>query len=340
MRILNGLCLWIQNTCSIVRFLAGYWNGNTLDTLSDVLNSVRFKGAMYGLFEFSAPWGLRFPEASGHIRIFMVVRGGCLIQLAGDRQPTSLAAGEILLARKDTIVELKDASASPVIPIEEACTAIPTRGHTLKLGGGGAASTLMVGCFTLDAQHQNPVLSSLPDIIHLRSQDVQAAPGLETTIRLLISEVAGNGPGGDILVSRLSDAIFIQIVRTYIAQIKHCNETPGWLKAVADHQIGPALSLIHEKPEAPWTVASLANAVNMSRTSFATKFAALVQSTPIDYLTSWRMQKAVVLMREGCENVEEISTAVGYTSRASFAKAFKKEFGRSPGEFRKELLQN
>lgn len=323
------MCQTVPNTLD--NGISNYY----MDTLSDVLNTVRFKSAMYGLFEFSAPWGLRLPEATGHVRLFMVVRGGCLIELASTKAPTSLAAGELLLVRKNTSAELKDGPSSPVIPIEKACTTMPTRGHTLKLGGGGASSTLMVGCFTLEAQHQNPFLSSLPELIHLQSQHVQAEPGLETTIRLLISEVASNGPGGEILVSRLSDAIFIQIVRAYIAQIKHCQETPGWLKAVADNEIGPALSLIHEKPEAPWTVASLADAVNMSRTSFATKFAALVQTTPIDYLTSWRMQKAVALMRDGQDNVEEISNAVGYTSRASFAKAFKKEFGRSPGEFRK-----
>src|SRR5574337_821374 len=99
MEILNGLCSSIRILCPFVQYLVQRWNACILDTLSDVLNSVRFKSAMYGLFEFSAPWGLRFPEASGHVRIFMVVRGGCLIQLAGDRDPTSLAAGELLLAR-------------------------------------------------------------------------------------------------------------------------------------------------------------------------------------------------------------------------------------------------
>jgi AraC-like DNA-binding protein len=195
----------------------------------------------------------------------------------------------------------------------------------------------MVGCFILDAHQHNPFMLSLPGIIHLTSQCVQAEPGLESTIRLLISEVSGSGPGGDILVNRLSDAIFVQIVRAYIGQIKHCKETPGWLKALADAEIGPALNLIHEKPEVPWTVATLADAVNMSRTSFATKFATVVKTTPIDYLTSWRMQKAIGLMRDGEANVEYISNAVGYISRAAFAKAFKKEFGQSPGEYRHKL---
>lgn len=308
-----------------------------MDTLSDVLSSVRFQSAMYGLIECTAPWGIRLPAAQGHVRLVMVVRGGCLIRFEGEEEPISLAAGELVLSRKDGAAEFKDAPKSPVLPVEEISSAMPARGQVLKLGGGGASSTLMLGCFILDANQHNPFTSSLPAVIHLRSKQVQAEPGLESTIRLLISEVSGNGPGGDILVNRLSDAIFVQIVRAYIEQIKQCKETPGWLKALADAEIGPALNLIHEKPEVPWTVAMLADAVNMSRTSFATKFASVVKTTPIDYLTSWRMQKAMDLIRDGEANVEHISNAVGYASRAAFAKAFKKEVGESPGEYRAKL---
>lgn len=308
-----------------------------MDTLSDVLNSIRFQGAMYGLIECTAPWGIRMPPAQGHLRLFMVVRGGCLIQFEGEEEPISLAAGELVLSRKDGTAEFKDAPSSLVLPIEQISSEMPARGRVLKLGGGGATSALMVGCFILDAHQHNPFMTSLPGVIHLTSQRVQAEPGLESTIRLLISEVSGSGPGGDILVNRLSDAIFVQVIRAYIGQIKQCRETPGWLKALADAEIGPALNLIHDKPEVPWTVATLADAVNMSRTSFATKFAAVVKTTPIDYLTSWRMQKAIALMRDGEANMEHISSAVGYVSRAAFAKAFKKEFGASPGEYRHKL---
>lgn len=306
-----------------------------MDTLSDVLSSVRFESAIYGLTECSAPWGISLPSATGHVRLFMVVRGGCLIYFEGEKEPISLAAGELVFCRKDVAVELKDTASSLAVPIEKIAGEGPARGRVHKTGGGGASSSLMLGCFVLDAHQQNPFMTSLPDVIYLTSQHLLAEPGLESTIRLLISEVSGNGPGGDILVSRLSDAIFVQVVRAYIAQIKQCKETPGWLKALTDTEIGPALNLIHEKPEAPWTVATLAESVNMSRTSFATKFAALVRQTPIDYLTSWRMQKAVALIRDEKMKVEDIASAVGYTSRAAFAKAFKKELGQSPGEYRK-----
>ena len=316
-----------------------------MDTLSDVLNSVRFQGAMYGLIDCVAPWGFRMPHAQGHIRLIMVVHGACVIQFA-DSDAITLRSGELLLAKKETICEFMDSPGGLVLPIEQLCSSMPTRGQRLRLGGDSSenvamneesVTSLMLGCFTLDANQRNPFFASLPDLIHLNSAHVLSESGLESTIRLLVSEVAGNGPGGDILVGRLSEAILVQIIRAYITQVKNCKETPGWLKAIADPQIGMALSLIHEKPEAPWTVASLADAVNMSRTSFATRFASLVNATPIDYLTSWRMQKAVALLRDGDANVEFIGSAVGYTSRAAFAKAFKKEFGRAPGEFRDSL---
>jgi AraC-like DNA-binding protein len=335
--LLNGLCFKVRILCSRVQIGSFGRTVIFMDTLSDVLNSVRFQGAMYGLIECTAPWGIQFPGTPGHIGLFMVVRGGCLIQFEGEKEPISLAAGELVLSRKNVAAEFKDAPSSPVLPIEQIASAMPDRGRVLTLGGGGASSSLMVGCFILDAHQHNPFMTSLPSVIHLTSQRVQAEPGLESTIRLLISEISGSGPGGDILVNRLSDAIFVQVVRAYIGQIKQCKETPGWLKALADAEIGPALNLIHDKPEVPWTVATLADAVNMSRTSFATKFAAAVNNTPIDYLTSWRMQKAIALMRGGEGNMEYISNTVGYISRAAFAKAFKKEFGESPGQYRDKL---
>lgn len=336
MDVLNGLCFKVHIVCLIVQML--WRNGTTIDrmdTLSDVLNSVRFGGAMYGLLECAAPWGIQMPSMQGHVRLFAVVRGGCLIEFNGERTSISLAAGELVLSCKEVTCKVRDAPESDTVPIEKISTETPPRrGQVVKIGGGGPVSSLMMGCFTLDAQHPNPFVASLPAVIFLNSQQIQAEPGLEAAIRLLIAEVSGSGPGGDILVNRLSDAIFVQIIRAYIAQINQCSQTPGWLKALTDPAIGAALNNIHASPHTPWTVATLADAVGMSRTSFAIKFATLVGQTPIDYLTSWRMQKAVTLIRDENANVEDVALAVGYASRAAFAKAFKKQLGQSPGQYR------
>ena len=139
------------------------------------------------------------------------------------------------------------------------------------------------------------------------------------------------------VISRLTDLLFIQGVRAHISQIKKCPETTGWLKAIADPQIGQALSLIHASPEAPWTVASLATSVSMSRSSFAARFSQLMNTSPVDYVTSWRMQKAEELLRQGVVNPSEIAPLIGYQSEAAFRKAFKRETGQTPGNMRRQI---
>ncbi len=174
---------------------------------------------------------------------------------------------------------LQDAASSAVFSLQDVCSGgPPPRGESLKFGGGGALTSLIMGCFELDSIGKNPLLEGLPGVIYLKSEQLQSEPWLEKTLRSLASESAQNRPGSDILISRLTDVLFIQSIRAFISQIKGCPETTGWLKALSDPEIGnSALSLIHEKPEAPWTVATLASAVGMSRTSFATKFTSIVK---------------------------------------------------------------
>lgn len=305
-----------------------------MDTLSDVLSAIKFESALYGLIECGAPWGIQIPAADGHVRLLMVVQGNCLLRVTDTGQTLKLAEGELLLSRNYGTLDLLDAPDSAILPVGEACGTVPMRGQPVRIGGDGPVTSVMIGCFTLTAEQRNPFVASLPEVIHLQSHQVQSEAGLSALFRLLSSEITGTGPGGDILVMKLADIIFVQVVRAYVSQVKSCTETPGWLRAIGDPDIGAALNLIHANPSADWTVGTLAEKVNMSRTSFATKFAALVEKTPIDYLTSWRMQRALLLLQSGHGDIEEIANSVGYTSRAAFAKAFKKEFGRTPGEFK------
>ncbi len=268
----------------------------------------------------------------------MLLRGNCLLTFEGMPEPFSLAGGELIISPRGVGCTLQDSLSSPILPLEQVSTAPPPRGATFKFGGGGALTSLVMGCFEFDSVGKNPLIAGLPGVIYLKAEQLQSEPWLEYTLRALAAEAAQNRPGSDILMSRLTDVLFIQSIRAFISQIKNCEETTGWLKALLDPEIGAALSLIHERPEAPWTVASLANAVGMSRTSFATKFTSLVTNTPIEYVTSWRMQRALNFMRQGQDNLSVIASSVGYKSEAAFAKAFKRELGESPGGFRKKML--
>ena len=104
-----------------------------------------------------------------------------------------------------------------------------------------------------------------------------------------------------------------------------------------DAQIGRALALMHAQPAKDWSAEALAAEVGMSRSGFAERFATLVGKAPMQYLTYWRMQLAAQRLRESREAVAQVGYAVGYESEAAFSRAFKREFGKGPGEWRRRL---
>ena len=157
-------------------------------------------------------------------------------------------------------------------------------------------------------------------------------PWLETTLQYLASETASALPGAETVIGHLTDIIFIQAVRAYISGAGECKK--GLAKAITDPQIGQALSLIHNAPQEPWTVASLALRAGMSRAGFAARFRELVGEPPLQYLTRWRMHKAAGMLRAGPESLGEIAGRIGYEAEAAFSKAFKRWAGHAPGAYR------
>jgi transcriptional regulator GlxA family with amidase domain len=154
------------------------------------------------------------------------------------------------------------------------------------------------------------------------------------------AEFTSAAPGAQLVMARLTDVLFVQILRAYIMQAdpqgEACQRQAGVLRALVDPQVAQALGLMHQQLDHPWTVAELAQRVSMSRTGFAVRFAKLAGITPLDYLRKWRMQKASHLLQQGEGSLEQIARRVGYGSGAAFSKAFKDETGLPPGLYRKE----
>jgi AraC-like DNA-binding protein len=156
---------------------------------------------------------------------------------------------------------------------------------------------------------------------------------LHTTLQLLASEMAEQSPGSEVAANRLAEVLFIQTLRAHIASgSETCKR--GWLRAIFDPQVGGALRSIHENVNSPWTVESLAAAAGMSRSAFALRFKEMLGQTPLDYVTEWRMQKAMPLLQNGDKKLVEVARSVGYESDAAFSKAFKRVVGVAPREYR------
>jgi len=178
----------------------------------------------------------------------------------------------------------------------------------------------------------------LPGLILVKADQARTL-ALQSTLQLLASEMAEATPGGEMLAQRLAEVLFIQMLRTHIASGAESHKQ-GWLRAIFDPQMGACLRAIHEDVNKPWTVESLAGAAGMSRSAFAQRFKELLGQTPLDYVTEWRMQKAIQLLQKGDTKLLEIAQSVGYETNTAFSKAFKRVVGMPPVRYsRARLLQ-
>ena len=150
---------------------------------------------------------------------------------------------------------------------------------------------------------------------------------LDSVMRFVGAEVTGEGPGADAIVHRLTEIIFIQVIRSFVDT---AGEAAGCLAAVLHPKLGRSLARVHAVPERPWTVESMAEAA-----ATAERFTSLVGMTPLGYVTHWRMQLARRQLVTTNDPLIAIAERVGYGSEASFNRAFKRQFDITPGDLRR-----
>lgn len=303
------------------------------------------KAVVHSRLEATAPWGISrtaseaesktVPSGAEKIsphelaHLGMVSRGNCWLSVEGIGDPIPLTGGDCFLVAPGRSYALRDDPRSPAKTFCEVARQQVL--NVIHYGGGGAPTTIISGFLTFDKASLKPVTELLPPLILIKADHARTL-ALHTTLQLLASEMVATAPGSQIVADRLAEVLFIQTIRAHIESGDTCGR--GWLRAIFDPQIGAALRAIHADVNLPWTVESLAAAAGMSRSAFAVRFKELVGQTPLDYVTEWRMQKAIQLLRKGDKKLIDVAQSVGYDSDAAFSKAFKRIVGASPGEYR------
>lgn len=302
------------------------------DPLSAVLSLVRMRGEVICRSEFSAPFGLGFPAGAAH---FHAVEAGAIwVSADADERPQEVSAGSFLLfPRGDghTLMDEPGRRPTPLAAAAAARTDEDRSRHRFRFGGGGPGASLLCVRF----QYENPVaarwLEALPRVVLVPAGLDRRSEDLARSARALLEEVQHPDAGSAIMIARLIDLIVIQMLRIWVRQHR---ENVGWLAGATDPRIGRALAAIHHAPQRPWTVPALASVAGLARSGFASRFTALVGTTPLAYLTEWRLNLAADKLRSGHDAVGRIARDVGYTSEAGFSRAFRGQFGRSPRDFR------
>jgi AraC-like DNA-binding protein len=302
-----------------------------MDVLADVLSVTRLGATVMAQAELVPPWGLEIdPMAEAAVHI--VQRGNCWLRTTNQRRPIHLRAGDLVLIRGGVGHSVCDGPDTKPAPHGEVLAAMPRR--LAALPKSRAHETTLVLCAKYLFQHDgpHPLISLLPAFIHLSAHEAEGHVQLQLLLQLLRREAIDVGSGSELVVPRLVDSLLVFILRAWLeAQPIGAG---GWFGALRDPAIAKTLSLIHEQPQAPWSVEALARRVGQSRATFARRFAQLVGETPVAYLTRWRMCLAAKLLSESEVTLDEIASRTGYETAAAFSKAFRRSYGRAPGRFR------
>jgi AraC-like DNA-binding protein len=314
-----------------------------MDVLSEVLKVVKLEGAIYYNAEFSAPWIFRAPPSSvvvpyfspggGHVIIYhLLTEGKCQVSLeGGDR--IAMTAGEVVIFPHGDAHVMGNGRGAERVNIDRDLHQILGQGLKLARGGGGGEVTRFVcGYMSCDPQLSGALLAGLPSILKVNIRNDDAGLWLENSIRFSVGEANAARAGGEAVLSKLSEVLFVETLRRYIAQLPP--EQTGWLAGARDTEIGKALALMHRYPAKPWTIATLAQEVGVSRSVLAARFRGYLGEPPMSYLTRWRLQIGARLLKSSSRSVAEIAAEVGYESEAAFNRAFKREFEAPPARFR------
>jgi AraC-like DNA-binding protein len=316
-----------------------------MDPLSDVLRSVRLTGGVFLDSQFTAPWCIATQLAAEDCRQFLaapaqmiayhvVIAGALLISLDGE-PPMEVRAGEIVMLPRNDCHVLASAAGLDPVSGRDLIQPSPNGGLPGITHGGGGEATRVVCGFLGSEDIYNPLIEALPKVLKLDVREGTSRDWIEASVRFAASELAAGRLASSSVMSRLSELLLVEAVRQYSSKLPE--EEVGWLKGLKDPQVGRALALMHHNIAAPWSADVLAREVAMSRSAFMDRFTKLVGIPPIRYLTIWRLQTAMLLLRETRKSVSQLAHAVGYESEEAFSRAFKREFGLSPAHWRDQI---
>ena len=322
---MSGLGMLRSSSCMRERSNPSPYAGD--DPFSGVLRLTAAQSVAAGGFIIGGAWALRFPAPS-KIKFFGVLMGQCWLCVEGEKAPVQLNAGDVfLLSARRTFVLGSDLVTEPV----DAMSIFDERTETIMKLAEREDCMILGGYVEFGSPSGRILLDALPPLIVVPNSTSQATL-LHFILDQLVRERVENLPGASVVSSQFALVLFIQVLRAYLELSGPISA--GWLRAVGDKRLAPALQLMHSDPARAWQLGELAKASGMSRTTFALYFKAVAGVTPIAYLTRWRMHLAERALRDEDTSLRELAHSLGYASESAFSNAFKRLTGNAPTHFR------
>ena len=306
-----------------------------VDVLSDILDVLQLRGTLYFRTAFSPPWSVAVPAYGRAARFHLAVQGRCHVRVGDDRDVT-LNPGDMIVIPNGSAHTLSDRPDRAPAALDDVLRQSGFTGEgALAFGGepqADADTKLICGHFNFAENADHPLLRTLPPHLLVTAELRAQAPWLDELMRLITRQMFAETQGFSASVVRLSEALFIEVIRTCADQDP---ALAGMIEAMGDPRIGRAMALMHRSLEKDWTLDRIAREVGMSRSRFADRFQALIGSAPMSYLSDLRLQKAMTLLADTGDPVQSVATRVGYQSPAAFSRAFANRYGHSPREVRR-----
>ena len=318
-----------------------------MDALSDVLQTIKLSGMIFLRGNLGNEYGIAMPpptishptvkpDSPEHrLVMFHIVREGeGYVEVEGfDAQ--KLHAGDLIIIFDDLDHSLVDSPGRKTIPSAKLMgdRELPTAPPAVQLGSGPPTMRIVCGMLQFVDRGFNPLFQSLPPFLHVPGERGPSAAWIRSSVDMILTEAETERPGGNTLMSRLTELLFVETLRGYLKSLDEAQD--GWFAALNDPTVGTALQLMHRAPDHAWTVAELAKRTATSRSGFSARFTELLRVSPIAYLTRWRIRLATNLLEDPRLTIGEIASRVGYESESAFHRAFKRELGSPPAAWRK-----
>ena len=297
------------------------------DPLTEALYQVRMRGAFYSWTEASGPGSVEMPQLPDTLTFHIVARGTAYLEVDGE-DAVAVPAGQLALVPRGIGHRVSTAPYAPLLGRADLLpqTMLGESFSILRLGPpeDEATLTMLCGVVAFDSSAVNDVLAVLPPIIRV---DSASYPVMASLLPLLVGELREPRPGGDAVATRIADVLVVETVRAWLADQE--DAATGWLAALRDPQLGPAIAAVHRDPGQPWTLGALAAVATMSRSGFAARFTDVVGTPPMTYVAATRMRAARAMLADGA-TVAAVAGAFGYGSEAAFSRAFSTDHRPDP----------
>ncbi|MFI9175806.1 AraC family transcriptional regulator [Streptomyces lincolnensis] len=307
------------------------------DPLTDLLDGVRTRGALFHRSALTGAWAARFEDRSP-LALAVLLHGSAWITPEGG-DPVRIGPGDVaVLCGGARYVIADDPATEPDVVIHPKGRCTTAEGEELiepQAPGAGAfwdtegadGTILLSGLYTVDSGTPGRLLAALPPLAVVEA-DVGVCPVSRTTFEEIIREE----PGRQILLDRTLDLMLVTALRAWFT--RPGAQVPAWYRAHSDPVVGSALRLLRADPAHPWTLPALAAKTGVSRANLSRRFTALVGQPPMAHLRHQRLALAADLLREPDATLATVAERVGFANAFALSAAFKREHGISPSEYR------